>query len=60
MEKEPKLKTKLSFRFNTEDLEFGDLDFLSDDPIEKTNKEIRIMMKNIRKDPRKRENPKLF
>lgn len=60
MEKEPKLKTKLTFRFNTEDLEFGDLDFLSDDPKEKTDREIRIIGRNIKKDPRKKENPKLF
>ena len=37
MTKEPKLKTKLDFIFNIDDLELPDMDFLVEDPIEKNS-----------------------
>lgn len=48
MEKKPKLKTKLNFHFNTEDMEVPLLDFLVGDPIEK-NKEIKVFKKSKKK-----------
>ena len=57
MEKEPKLKTKLDFKFNIDDLEIPVLDFLSEDPAEKTD-EIRIIKK--RRKTRKKSTTKLF
>jgi hypothetical protein len=60
MEETPKLKTKLIFRFNIDDIEFDNLDFLSGDPKEKTDKEIRIIERRVSRDSRKKSNPKLF
>jgi hypothetical protein len=60
MEETPKLKTKLIFRFNVDDIEFDNLDFLSGDPKEKTDKEIRIIERRVSRDSRKKSNPKLF
>lgn len=57
MDKEPKLKTELKFTFNIENMEFDDLDFLSDDPKEKTDKEIKIVKKEK---SRRKSSPKLF
>jgi len=57
MEKEPKLKTKLEFHFNTDDMEVPILDFLSEDP-ESTKQDIRTV-KKVKKQGRK-PNPKLF
>ena len=45
MTKEPKLKTKLDFIFNIDDLELPDMDFLVEDPIEKIPTDIRILEK---------------
>ena len=58
MEKEPKLKTKLDFRFNTDDLEMPVMDFLSEDPAEKILEEIHIHQKI--KSTRKKQTQKLF
>lgn len=58
MNKEIKLKTKLEFRFNADDLEMPVMDFLSDDPKEKSPEEIRIHQK-IKK-TRKKNNQYLF
>ena len=43
MTKEPKLKTKLDFVFNIEDLELPDMDFLAEDPVEEIPTDIRIL-----------------
>lgn len=45
MDKEIKLRTKLEFRFNADDLEMPEMDFLSDDPKEKDIEEIHIHQK---------------
>ena len=58
MEKKPKLKTKLNFHFNTEDMEVPELDFLAEDPKEKVE-EIKILKKKKRYGS-KRINPRLF
>ena len=59
MEKEPKLKTKLEFHFNVDDLELEipEMSFISDDPIEKKT-EITIIKK--KKNSSRKSNPKLF
>jgi hypothetical protein len=57
MEKEPKLKTKLDFQFNTKDLEIPILNFFSEEPIAKTD-EVRILKKKKLKD--KKPSTKLF
>ena len=51
MEREPKLKTKLEFRFNSDELDMPLMNFLSEDPVEKFPNEIRIhqKIKNIKK-----------
>jgi len=58
MNKEVKLKTKLEFRFNADDLEMPLMDFLSDDPKEKSPEEIRIHQKT--KKTRKKKSKDLF
>jgi len=45
MIKEPKLKTKLEFNFNIDDLELPDMDFLVEEPIEEIKVDIRILEK---------------
>ena len=45
MTKEPKLKTKLEFNFNIDDLELPDMDFLVEEPIEEVQADIRILEK---------------
>jgi len=50
MTKEPKLKTKLEFNFNIEDLELPDMDFLAEDPIDEASVDIRILEKQRPKD----------
>lgn len=45
MDKEPKLKTKLDFHFDIEDLEVPEMDFIVEEPIEETEPDIRILKK---------------
>ena len=60
MKKEIKLKTKLDFQFNTEDMEVPELDFLAEEPREKVE-EIKILKKNKKKRYGSgRDNPRLF
>jgi len=60
MEKEPKLKTKLNFHFDTEDMEAPELDFLIEDLEEKVEK-IKILKKNKKKRyGSRRSNSQLF
>ena len=53
----PGLRTKLNFRFNTEDMEFPDMDFLVEDPVDE-KKEIKVVKKKRRRN--KKENKNLF
>jgi hypothetical protein len=50
------LRVKLDFRFDTEDMEFPEMDFISDDPVEE-KREIKTIK---RKKRNKKEIKKLF
>ena len=57
MDKEPKLKTKLDFRFNTDDMEVPEMGFIIEDPLEDIPTEIRVLEK---KRPTRKTTKKLF
>ena len=57
MEKDPKLKTKLEFSFDTDDMEIPVMDFLSEEPVSK-KQDIRTV-KKTKKQGRK-SNTELF
>lgn len=57
MDKEPKLKTKLEFRFNIEDLVVPEMDFIVEDPVEEIPKDIKILERKKRSD---KKTKKLF
>ncbi len=58
MDKEPKLKTKLEFKFNIDDLEVPEMDFIVEDPIGEVPKNIKILEKKKRSN--KKTTKKLF
>ena len=61
MEKEPKLKTKLNFRFDIEEMEGTEFDFLFKEPKEKVKK-IKIFKKDKKKkyESKRKSNSELF